>query len=603
MPRATLRNATDTWVDQARPSLNRSTATRLQARAGTGQNRYIYLHFNRAAPKGATILSATLTLFYAATATGTRDLTLRRIADSWRVSRTTWNNRPDVTGVANTVHETGTHAAGTAVQFDVTHFTQQVSDGAQWYGLRLETTGSAAISFYSTQANRSEFRPTLQVSWSEAPDPPSQLIPSGGQIVGVPKPVVRFDFTDDVGDTSMQALQFQTSASTSFTNPGHDTGVVASTLPEFDTGPTGWLGFREDIRYWRVRVQDGAGLWSGWSDLGSAIYKPKGTVTINNPAPSPNNVLWELTPPIDWAFSVTQRAWQVRVWDVADPTVMLADSHRQTGTETEYTLPSGTFHVTEGHTFVASVRCWDTEDRVATPGVPVYSQTNRQFTIDVDQTLAPVENLVATPERHRPRVLLTWTRASAPDHYHIIRDGVRIEDNLQADDTIVSGINNEWLDDTVLPWREHRWKVRAVVNGRQANSPTVEAIPQQYGIWLFDKERHLEVWLAGNEEGSWAMGEEATETAGLNAVRMTRRIQSQRGHEGSLSGILVAAYGRTAQDYEDDLLAMRDRPTRRVTLALADVNLRVLLGNIAVWPTPTPHIPPIHNCSFDFWEQ
>jgi hypothetical protein len=109
------------------------------------------------------------------------------------------------------------------------------------------------------------------------------------------------------------------------------------------------------------------------------------------------------------------------------------------------------------------------------------------------------------------------------------------------------------------------------------------------------------VWVAGDDPGSWAMGEDATVVAPLGSTRVSRRVQSQRGHEGSISGLLVDAYGTTAVQYEADLLKMRDSPTRQVTLALGDLSIRVLLGNIDTHPIAGQ--PVYRAVSFDFWQQ
>jgi hypothetical protein len=286
----------------------------------------------------------------------------------------------------------------------------------------------------------------------------------------------------------------------------------------------------------------------------------------------------------------------------SDPSTLLADSGKRTGTETSWTLPSGTFKSsTIGVTYVVEVRCWDTQNRETTPDVPIYASTTRSFTVSLSGATTAVSGLAAAADANAPRVVLSWTRATAPDSYLITRDGAAVEDDLAAVDALVSGTSYQYIDDTALPWRSHQWNVRAVVNGIASSSTTVTATPKQRGIWLLDKGLGLTVWIAGADEGSWSLGEEASVVTPLNATSSMRRIQSQRGFEGSISGTLVDQYGVTALQYEAALLAMRANPTRVVTLSLADLSIRVLLGNIATWPTPQS--PPLRRCSFDFWEQ
>jgi hypothetical protein len=214
----------------------------------------------------------------------------------------TWNNQPAVTGTAVTLTKSSP-AAGTVWTFDLKSMFQTVSNGAAWYGIRITSNGATNTQFWSPQAADSTNRPAIVFTWADNPKVPTMLYPSGGRAVGDPLPTLRCDFVDVSGDTTMAGLQVQINAgSNNFAAPTFDSGVVATSVPELALVQTAFTGMVEGTTYWwRAQVQDGSGLWSGWSVPTSMrlMYLPK--VQINNPAFS-NTIatVSEATPPIDW---------------------------------------------------------------------------------------------------------------------------------------------------------------------------------------------------------------------------------------------------------------------------------------------------------------
>jgi len=594
MPSVVLRNATDTYASGTAASTNYAAASVLHVRTA---DRYAYVFFNRAAPVGATITSAKLRLYHAAAWAGSRNIVVQRVSGPWQVSRLNWNNKPGVTGATVTVADDG-GAAGTVVELNVTALLQTVSDGAAWYGFRISTNDATDRGIYSAQG-LSQYRPTLEVAWTEAPEAPTTLAPSGNRAVSTNKPVLRFDFTDHLGDTTLAAVQVQIDPAGNFAAPAFDSGEVATANPELDLTTTAYAGLADlASTYWRVRVKDGSGLWSTWSEDEQFKRDDLGTVTIDNPAGA---TLSDPTPPFLWSFAGgVQKAWQVYVIDPADPSEILANSGKQTSSDAAWTPPPRTLVGAGPYRVV--VRVWDTVDREKVPNGEVFAVATRDFTIVPDATVNPVVGLaVSQPNEAKPRMLLTWTRSEAPDRFVIVRDGVVVEDPLLPEDALVAGTSYQFLDDASRTWREHTWKVQAVVNGKASPSAVVTETTKTRGIWLLDKERSLEVWLAGQEGGSWAIGEEASVFAPVGGTNVVRRVQARRGYEGSLAGQLVDRYGKTAVQYEDDLMAMRAHPTRPVTLALADMSLRVILGNVTTYPL-AKGVPPLRVASFDFWQ-
>ena len=137
----------------------------------------------------------------------------------------------------------------------------------------------------------SEWRPSLYVEWTEAPQAPTDLAPSANDAVSIAAPVVRFQFTDTLGDTTLAAVQVQVATDAAFTTGVWTSAWVSSTDPQLDLAAAGYPGMAEGASvYWRAKVRDGAGLESGWSAAAQMRRVSKGTVTITNP-PSTGAVL------------------------------------------------------------------------------------------------------------------------------------------------------------------------------------------------------------------------------------------------------------------------------------------------------------------------
>lgn len=591
-----LRNGVDTYAGSTFPSRNNADDKRMLLEAG---NAYSYLYFNRPFPLGATIVNATLRLYARGVWNTTPTLTVRRITQRWGVNRLTWNNKPTVgTGTAQRTKSSGVD--GDEWDIDVTAQMQTVSDGGVWFGFRVETTDAAAKALY-TSNSIADFRPRLEVTWSRAPQAPTTLKPSGSQAVSVAKPFLSFDFTDYLGSTQLAAVHVQIDPAGNWAAPAFDSGTVDATEPELDLTTTTYPGLTagQETR-WRVRVQDSAGLWSPWSDVSRFRRDVKGTLTIDNPAAAPNDFVSEWTPPILWSLTgEVQKAWQVFVTPTDDRTHRLHDTGRTKGTDTSWTLPKGVLEDDQRYRVV--VRIWDAKDRVHTANDPTYTHAEREFTFREDPTVNPVTSLAAENLIPRPWVELTWSRATAADRYVVKRNGRVIESDVDPADALVSGTNYRWVDKDAAPYRTHTWVVQAVANGKtSAANPSVALDVAQQGIWLTDIERDLDVFIQGDDEGSWGMGEEATTHFPMGAERGVRITQSLRGWEGTITGRLTDALGIDVDSWENRLLRIKARPGQVCTLSLGNEAFRVVVGNVVTHPTPS--VPITKAVSFDFWQ-
>jgi len=604
-----VRNARDTYTQQNAASKNFQATAKMALRTSSGANCYAYVYFTRPFPLGVTVLSATLRVYQADTITGSRTITAKRVTTAWDVSRVNYANQPAATTTGQAALTWGAGPAGTELAFNVQPIMQAVADGAAWWGFRLEINEATARWLFSTQyAANPQYAPTLEVAWSDAPDAPSTLAPAGNRAVSIAKPTLRFDFTDVSGDTSLQAVQVQINPTNVWTAPAFDSGAVATSDPQLDLNATAYVGLAAGASvFWRVRVQDGAGLWSAWSTPAQFRRVARGALTVTNPAVAPNNFVEETTPPISWTFTgATQQAFSVGISLVSDPWTYLYMSGRKTSTDTSFTPPSGVL-TQNGAAYRVSVWVWDNVDREATPEDGVPTVVRRDFTYNLTATVTPTTALTVTSQTPYPWAQLDWTRATAPDSFAIVRDGVVIRDNILPSEVFVSGTSYRFVDRTAAPQRSTTWEVRAVVNGRTSSgNATATRTLTPKGIWLSDEARQLNVCILGRDghaDFEAEMVEAGENITVLGSAVPVRRTQAMGGYQGTVTGAIVSdapVAGVSAQQARDTLLELKRFAGRTRWLTLGDMTIPVIIHNVSIAPTPNPDID--FDVSFSFFQ-
>lgn len=592
----TLRNATDASVTSGNPSTNYADAKQLHLQNGT-PTAYAFLHFNRSFPLGATIIYAKLRVYAKGSWGISPTLTVRRATERWGVNKITSNNQPTVS--APVVQVTKSSAVdGDLWEFDVTTAMQSVSNGAVWFGFRIGTDNANARYLYSSDAR--DFKPELEIRWSEAPQAPTSLSPSGSQVVSIAKPVLSFDFVDRAGSTAMAALQVQIDAGGNFTTPAFDSGTVTATEPELDLSTTAYASLSAGVETrWRARVQDGSGLWSPWSDVVRFRRDNKGTLTITNPPSS--GIISEWTPRIIWGLTgETQTAWQVFITPADDPGTRLYDTGRTKGTDTSWTLPKAV--IFDDNDYRAVVRIWDSKDRVKTGSDRPYTEAVQTFHFNEDPTPNAATGLTAVNLLPRSRVQLDWSRATAPDSFTILRNDRPIETAVAPVDVSNGGTTYRWVDKEAPPGRQHVYKVQSTVNAKTSTgNPTVTITPRTTGVWLTNPDTDVDVFIvAGRDPASGvSMGEEATTHFPVGSETGVRITQGMRGWEGTVSGRLHDKYGFTAEQWQNRLWKLKERPGEVLVLTLGQEAFRVVVGNVV--STPIGDLPTTKSVSFEFW--
>lgn len=600
-----LRNANDAYVSEAKPSANFSSTTKLYlSSTGASNTRYAWIYFGRPFPLDATILSAKLRIYSGGTGwSGSVTMTAKRATEKWSVNRVNYNNRPGVTGTGASLTKSGA-TDPTLWEFDVTTMMQTVADGGVWYGVRIETNTTETKWIYSANG-RDEYRPTLEVTWSDRPEAPEDLRPDGGRATSLQKPTLRFDFTDVSGDTDLDAVNVQINSTDVWTSPTFDSGWVTTSVPELDLADTAYAGLSVGSTvFWRVRVRDGAGLVSGWSDSATFKRTSKSSLTLSNPAASPNNVVEDVTPPILWSFSGTQVHYQLIVTDPLAPSKWIWTSGKVTSTDQSVTLPKGVLTDT-GATYRLMVRVWDNVAREYTPGDTAYVEVVRDFTYRYDATVDPVTSLTGAPWSNRPFIDLEWNRAvGAPDSFTITRDGRLVESGILPEDVLVSGVHYKFTDREARPRRDRTWKVMAVVNGKTSdNNPTVTTQVKSITTLLSEIDSDRQVFFF-NQEVDAERAESSEIQYLLGNAPPVMVSQSVRGYEGTVSGVLISGQiaGLTAEEQLENLEYFRDRPGMVLRLSWIDKFMRVVIRNVSDQPIAYPDGEVQYLASFDFFE-
>jgi hypothetical protein len=359
------------------------------------------------------------------------------------------------------------------------------------------------------------------------------------------------------------------------------------------------------VRYWRVMVQDSNGLESDWSAVASFERDTHGTLTITNPPSSPTEVE-DLTPSITWTFSgETQAAYQVIIQRVpaSGHNVTLHDSRVTSGGDLAYTLPEGVI-TSRDHTYKVIVRVWDDEDRQAMAGDPPYVEASREFTFVRDGAPADVTNLAA--DIQKAAIEFTWTRATAPDYFALVKDGIYVEPRLDPDVLSTGGTGYAFTYWGATPRVESTYEVEAVVLTSGAyvhsdNNSTVDATTEPIGIWLVDAEDDTAVMISGRDSADMVIGESAATYFPIGRQDPVRLVDAIRGYEGKISGELVEWGGVTAETFRDRMLTLKSRVgTGNLRLIVGDVNIPVTLGEVELAPTP---VVGQYEVSFDYFQR
>lgn len=597
MTRRVMTQSLDTYTRSDHPSRTYHQASILLV--GDGEA-VAWLYFSPPFPARASMISATLRLWSYSAPSATRTLTVRRSQDRPYYSRLTWDNQVQgITGPGEpkTVTKSGALAGGDEWTFDVTSHMQAVADGEPWYGWRIESSHAGLLRLYGADGTgyRADRAPVLEVEWADEPSQPDDLHPMGGLAVSVAKPTLRFGYEDVSGDTTLAAVRVQIASNEAMTSGLWDSGTVPATRPELDLSKTTYPGLADGKTvWWRVAVQDGAGLWSEWSEPVDFRRVTKGTLTLIEPS---GGTIMDPTPVVRWSLTGrTQRKWQVRVARNANPRYILWDSGVRVSTETQVEIPEGELRWDDTN-YRFTLYVWDNVERVTTPGDVTAHHEIFTVHFDDDDAVPTPDWITAETQGPRPEVVVRAGFSTTPDAAVVIRDNIIL---ARLDQSEIAGGVVEWTDHTARPRQEATYVVRAIIDGRMSwGNPSARVTPRPTGIWLIAPDEGLSVRLLDKEEGTWEMGEESeAHVVGGRSVTVTRGL---RGYEGSLSGLIIGEHRdipeTDGEAWRDRFLEIR-RLRRGVRLVVADLNIPVAVWGFNI--RPLPQVTPQWRAEFSF---
>lgn len=545
-------------------------------RNGAGNDYEILVKFGLPGPKGAAYSNTKLRLYNTGGAIPSKTYVLRRLTSAFNPSRVKWSNKPTNTATGATSFTGAVGARGAAndyIEFDISGILNTVTTGATpWYGVVIYLSGAEATArtFYTARGSTTK-GPLLDATWSTAPKTPTDLKPADGNVISVSHPIVSASYVDVSGSTLLESLRVQIHSTTDFTTPDFDSGEVASVTPEYDTSSGAFGGISDgQTKYWRIQWKDADQNWSPWSSITSFSRAPKGTVTILNPDASPDDFVEEVTPPITWSFSGTQKHAQVLIWNDAK-TAIVYNSNKITTDDTGFSI-DGTTPLTNGLYYWAEVRIWDDQPRATLPNDPAYSTASRRFLVQLSGAVTPTTDLVLTSLANKPWVQADFKRTTDPDFFDIFRNNVLIASNVQPEDLFVSGDDYRFIDRAVPPRTPLTYEFRPKVNGASASGNDTETItttPVTAFLSTLDGEL-LIPFLNYVDNLDYSDGSTTVDI--LNSDEAITVYQGLGGLRGDFTGVLSgsvkgAAGTETAKDHLSNFLSLR-RPENRGRLCV-----------------------------------
>lgn len=607
--------ALDTFATKSAPKTNHGDLAVLKVDGDGTTTRNVYLYCGSPSNmKGKFVTSATLRLHLKGGWGGTHNITVKRVTESWKETKLTWNNKP---AVDNTNHGTASvvgGADGDALWIDVTAMMQDVANGSPWHGFEVTVDTSGAKLFYSSEDSTWNLRPYLDIDYTAKPDAALDLHPNGHHVY-TGTPLLTWTFlSKSPGESQTQShVQITTAADINFASPTYDSGAQSNTKEQWDlsappSGPAFTALTNNTAYIWRVMVYDGHN-WSNWSDAADLTYSSGGTLTITSPATNGSSVE-DNTPTIDFSFSGRSLSvWYAELYvqeangtwtELTDDThgnSYLQEAIATTGDS--WSIPEGLIkRIDSGNNYKVIIYGIDTLDRPKSKDMTP-SDTRTFLYIKNNTVTAPTGlSLVQSG----PGVTATWSRASMPDRWVIDVDG---EHKIYLDGVtpFVSGTTYSHTFYRLAPNVAHTISIRAKTDGVGVSDklgPSSITITIQ-GVWL--ARGSTAVQIAGAEVIQETLSQDAQTYFLLGRRDPVMIVGTPRGYNGTVKGTIVSTDGGDSQATKtaalEDLIGQYGF-LGDIRLLFGDEAYPVVVSNLqkSRWPKNSDAL----DVSFDFWQ-
>lgn len=598
------RSILDTFAYSAKPAVIYQWTPQLRLQ-GSGGTSYAFQTINLPVTGADVLYTSAVLEWRTASSWGACTLTAQRVTSSKPYSALKYSSMPSVTSTGQVATVLGALGNGALIQQDITAFVDAWAKGTvPNYGLRFNVGATAAKLIHAAQSTSATLRPQLVYTAYRKPTVPTVTGPTNGQQVSIARP--KLTWTPSTDPLRLQvAYQLQMNETTDdFTSPDYDSTETASTVGEhlvtFDINDA-------ETWFWRVRVKNGGGQWSDWTEGQEFGRTNKPTFSITQPT---GGTWTDSTPPTTWSALSAGTQTQYRVEHIVGG-VTKVDSGILPGADLDWTSLTAIPGFTGG-TVTTRVSVRDDVDRAATPGDSPWVVEDETWTYTPGATL-PATTLAVTQNATLPVPDLAFTRASAPDRWDIQRkvdagdwESVGIFEGL---DLFVSGTDYAFTDLTAPPHHLLEYRAVAGVNGIDSGSnPTDTITINSDHIWLLDPEDDT-FWcaLADQNDTSLAYVEDSEVALIKGADRSQVTFDSFRGFEGTVSGGVYGTatsehLGRTAQEMRDAIvLHVKTYPTRVLRLVISDYNIPVIVREAT--PILRPSAELTYGISFQALQQ
>lgn len=592
----------DTYVAQAAPNQNFGDAAKLSLNGSGSVGRYVFFGMPFSLPASTVMVTATLRVRLQGSWTGgPHTVTAKRVTGEWQQNLVTWNNKPAVTATNAASGAVTGGVDGDTLDIVCTAMVEDVIASGTYRGFRLELDTATNLPLYSAESVNPSYRPRLIIEYSLPSDEPTSLYPDDGVGMGVASPVLQW--APDSGDVQSQS-KVVIATSEANLDAGtyvYDSGYQVNTESNWDltgqytttTGNTYW---------WKVRVKNESGAISDWSANASFAYWTQGALSITAPA-ADNDDVENPTPTITHALTVRTQAFvkhELYVYDAASASyVLLYTSPREASTALSWVPPAGYIKTASGK-YKVTVYVWDDKTRPQS----VYTSVSRIFDWVTAGTVTAPASLAAVVTA--PRVALTWTRATAPDAWQVLVDGVIVKQEDDAASWFVSGTTYAYDWYGAISGETYSITVRAYTEGVGSSnaSNAVEVTATFAGIWLVETGQLITVSLLGQSRVDTDLSSDGETFHPVDRRDPVRIVGVVRGYEGTASGVLTTdvSGSPTTATYRSRLESIFGQYSLSPDLRLiaGNRNMPVVVGNLSMseWPAAEE----TYDVSFDWWQ-